>query len=129
MSKKHKIKRKIVSPVPERSSESKPAHVHSPAKLLTAGTLILFEKKTKIFLFILLAAYLILSSLKIYTSNIANWDIFFGSEKSESVIAGKPRFIRMDEWMITSSAVIGQYEAGLPIKNEANGGGNSPVVF
>ena len=129
MSKKHKIKRKIVSPVPERSSESKPAHVHGPANLLTAGTLILFERKTKIFLFILLAAYLILSSLKIHTSNIANWDIFFGLEKSESVIAGKPRFIRMDEWMITSSAVIGQYEAGLPIKNEANGGGNSPVVF
>jgi hypothetical protein len=100
MSKKHKIKKKIT--VPDGSSESKPAQVPGPAKLRTASTLILFDRKTKIFLVILLLAYLVISSLKIHTSNIANWDIFFGLEKSESVIAGKPRFIRMDEWMITS---------------------------
>ena len=129
MSKKHKIRKKIT--VPERSSESKNVSVPSPAKLNTGSGvgLILFDRKAKLFLLILFLAYLLFSSLKIHTSNIANWDLFFGAEKSESVIAGKPRFIRMDEWMITSTSVIGQYEAGLPIKNEANGGGNAPVVF
>ncbi len=129
MSKKYKIKKKINSPVPERSSESKTAQVQGPAKLQTASTLILFERKTKLFLLVLLSAYLILSSLKIHTSNIANWDIFFGQEKSESVLAGKPRFIRMDEWMITSTGIIGQYNAGMPVKNETVGDLNTPVIF
>src|SRR6186713_2127733 len=127
MSKKYKIKKKIT--VPERSSESKPAPVSGPAKLQTASTLILFERKTKIFLFVLLTAYLLLSSLKIHTSNIANWDLFFGLEKPESVLAGKPRFIRMDEWMIGSTGTIGQYNAGMPIKNGSVGDLNSPVVW
>src|SRR5688572_22114088 len=127
MSKKHKIKKKIA--VPEASSESKPAQVPGPTKLKTASSLILFDRKTKIFLFILLSAYLIISSLKIHTSNIANWDIFFGLERSESVIAGKPRFIRMDEWMIGSTGTIGQYNAGMPIKNGSVGDLNSPVVW
>ena len=116
MSKKQKIKKKIV--VPERTSEKRsapvPATAKPPAERRT--NLILFDRKTKIFLFVLLLTYLILSSMKIHTSNIANWDLYFGLEKSESVLAGKPRFIRMDEWMISSTGVIGQYNAGLPLK-------------
>src|SRR5436190_6097698 len=127
MSKKYKIKKKIA--VPERSSESKPAQVAGPAKPKTASTLILFDRKTRVFLLILLLSYLLISSLKIHTSNIANWDLFFGLEKSESVIAGKPRFIRMDEWMISSTAAIGQYNAGMPIKNGSVGELNAPVVW
>src|SRR6187397_1054481 len=127
MSKKHKIKKKIT--VPEGSSESKPAPVQGPAKLKTASSLILFDIKTRAFLLILLLSYLLISSLKIHTSNIANWDLFFGLEKSESVLAGKPRFIRMDEWMITATGVIGQYNAGMPIKNESFGDLNTPVIF
>jgi len=127
MSKKHKIKKKIA--VPEASSESKPAQVPGPAKLKTASSLILFDRKTKIFLLILLLSYLLISSLKIHTSNISNWDIFFGLEKSESVIAGKPRFIRMDEWMISSTGAIGQYNAGMPIMNGSVGELNAPVVW
>jgi hypothetical protein len=127
MSKKYKIKKKIA--VPEGSSESKLAPVPGPAKLKTASSLILFDKKTKTFLLILLSAYLILSSLKIHTSNIANWDLFFGLDKSESVLAGKPRFIRMDEWMISSTGAIGQYNAGMPIKNGSVGELNAPVVW
>ena len=59
----------------------------------------------------------------------ADRDMFFGLEKSESVIAGKPRFLRMDEWMIGAPAVIGQYESGLSLKNEANRDGNAPIDF
>ena len=127
MSKKHKIKKRIA--VPEASSEINTANTAGPAKLKTASSLISFDKKTKIFLAILLLAYLLLSSLKIHTSNIANWDIFFGLEKSESVITGKPRFIRMDEWMISSPAAIGQYNAGMPLKNSSVGELNAPVVW
>ena len=129
MSKKQKIKKKIV--VPERTSEKSPAPVPATAKTHAAPltNLILFDRKTKIFLLVLLLTYLILSSMKIHTSNIANWDLYFGLEKSESVIAGKPRFIRMDEWMISSTGAIGQYNAGLPLKNSSVGDLNAPLVW
>src|SRR5689334_20634991 len=115
MSKKQQIKK---TAVPERSSEKSSTTVSAAAKQSAAQSneLIRFDRKTNIVLLILLVAYLLLSSLKIHTSNIANWDTFFGLEKSESVIAGKPRFIRMDEWMISSTGAIGQYNAGLPLK-------------
>ncbi len=129
MAKKQKIKKRIV--VPERTSEKSSTPVPVTAKQPAAPgvNLILFDTKTKIFLLILLVAYIILSSLKIHTSNIANWDIYFGLEKSESVIAGKPRFIRMDEWMISSTGAIGQYNAGLPLKNSSVGDLNAPLVW
>ncbi len=131
MSKKHKIKKKISSPVTERSSEIQTAPVPVSTKSESGGnaTLILFNRNTKIYLLVLLALYVLLSSLKIHTSNIGNWDTFFGLPKSESVIAGKLRFIRMDEWMISSTGVIGQYNAGMPIKNESVGDLNTPVVW
>ena len=129
MSKKNKIKKKIA--VPEKSSETGP--VSSPAAPRSAGggltQLITFDSKTKIFLAFLFLVYIITSSLKIHTSNISNWDLFFGLEESESVIAGKPRFIRMDEWMISSPGAIGQYKAGMPLKNESVGDLNAPVVW
>src|SRR6187399_3170498 len=129
MSKKYKIKKKIT--VPEGSSESKTASVLGRQKSIprSISVLILFDRKTKIFLGALLLIYLILSSLKIHTSNIANWDMFFGLEKSESVIAGKPRFIRMDEWMVATPALMGQIERDLPLENESFGDLNTPVIF
>jgi len=129
MSKKYKIKKKIT--VPEGSSESKTASVPGRQKSIprSISVLILFDRKTKIFLGALLLLYLILSSLKIHTSNIANWDMFFGLEKSESVISGKPRFIRMDEWMVATPALMGQIERGLPLENKANGDKNAPIVW
>lgn len=130
MSKKHKIKRRISGPVPERSSETQTVSVPAPAKPDSGGTtLILFTRKTNIFLLILLILYIGLSSLKIHTSNIGNWDTFWGLPESESVIVGKPRFIRMDEWMISTPAAIGQYYAGMPLKNESVGDLNTPVIW
>jgi len=129
MSKKHKIKKKTT--VLERSSEIKHASVPSPAKLNTGSGLglILFDRKTKLFLLVLFLCYIILSSLKIHTSQVGNWDTFFGLPKSESVIAGKPRFIRMDEWMVATPALMGQFERGLPLENKANGDKNTPIVW
>ena len=128
MSKKQIIKRKIP---PNERVFNKPVQVPPQTRpaLVPASNLILFDRKAQIFILGLLVLYLILSSLKIHTSSIGNWDTFFGAKESESVIAGQPRFIRMDEWMISTPALMGQHELGLPIKNQANGGANAPVVF
>jgi hypothetical protein len=94
-----------------------------------SNSLIAFDKKTRIFILILISCFFILSLLKIHTSNIANWEPLFGLGESESVIAGKPRFIRMDEWMVATPNAISQYELGLPVKNESIGDKNTPFVW
>jgi len=129
MSKKYKIKKKVASPISENLSDKSAAPKTSSKSLSGATNLILFDKKTKIFLTALLLLYFLLSISKIHTSQIANWDMFFGLPKSESVIAGKPRFIRMDEWMVATPALMGQVERGLPLENKANGDKNTPIVW
>ena len=131
MAKKFKKQKKTNRPAPEKISEEKKTIITPrPQQAETSQSfLIRFDKKTKIFLLILVGLYLILSLLKIHTSNIGNWDLYFGKPESESVIAGKPRFIRMDEWMISTPGALSQYQLGMPIKNEALGAENTPVIW
>ena len=98
-------------------------------KTLNENRLIVFDLKTKLFLFSLLALYFILSLSKVHTSSIGNWDIVSGKPEAETVIAGTPRYIRLDEWMVSTPAIIGQYNAGMPLSNPADGAGNVPVVY
>src|SRR4029077_4391917 len=80
----------------------------TPPKAGDSSSLIVFDKKTKLFLLILLTTYFALSLLKVHTSSIANWEIMFGKPAPQSVLLGKPRFIRMDEWMVSSPSILSQ---------------------
>jgi hypothetical protein len=124
-SSKQNIKTVVTSPVEVKSS---PERVVT-TKNLNENRLIVFDLKTKFFLFSLLALYIILSLLKVHSSSIGNWDIVSGKPEAETVIAGTPRYIRLDEWMVATPAVIGQYNAGMPLNNPADGAGNVPVVY
>jgi hypothetical protein len=127
LAKKYKIQKKSSKPATIKSS-SKPAAPAS-SKIKVTASLIAFDKRTKLFLLILITAYLIMSLLKIHTSSIANWEKVFGKDETEAVITGQPRWIRMDEWMTETPTLIGQYNAGMPISNKAIGGGNAPVIL
>lgn len=91
--------------------------------------LILFDWKTKFFLLVLIGCYFLLSLFKIHTSSVGNWDIMSGKPEAENIIAGNPKYIRLDEWMVATPAIIGQYNAGMPLSNPADGAGNVPVVY
>ena len=119
------IKTLTVDPVETKTSPERPA----AKKNSHENNLILFDFKTKLFLFSLLALYFILSLFKVHTSSIGNWDIVSGKPEVETVIAGTPRYIRLDEWMVATPAVIGQYNAGMPLSNPADGAGNVPVIY
>ena len=92
-------------------------------------TLINFNQKTNLFIVSLLITYALVSALKIHTSNIGYWDIYLGKQSSESVILGKPKFIRMDEWVVIMPSVMSQYALGLPLENPSIGGGKASLVF
>src|SRR5678816_4411768 len=118
-SRKQNIKTPATAPVAIKASPERDV----TRKILNENRLIDFDLKTKLFLFSLLTLYIILSLLKVHTSSIGNWDIVSGKPEAETVIAGTPRYIRLDEWMVATPAVIGQYNAGMPLSNPADGAG------
>lgn len=129
MSKKNKT-RKTKKPVSTRGADERSHTVHKTSVVSPKQSfLISFDRRTKIFLGVLIGAYVILSLLKIHTSNIGSWDLFFGKPESESVIAGKPRFIRMDEWCINTPGALSQYQSGMPVSNPGLGAEHTPVVL
>src|SRR5207249_966823 len=66
---------------------------------------------------------------KLHTSSIAIWDQIFGIQHPESIIAGTPKAIRQDEWMVYTPALIGHYLSGMPTSNPSLGDGNVPVIW
>ena len=130
MSKKRKRNKQGTKSRPVKIKGGKSSVVApTPAKAGHASSLIVFDKKTKRFLLILLATYFALSLLKVHTSSIANWDIMFGKAAPQSVLFGSPKFIRMDEWMVSTPAILSQYALGMPVRNDTLGGVTTPVVW
>jgi hypothetical protein len=130
MSKKRRKDKQGTKSRPTKIKDAKSSVVTpTPAQAGDSSSLIVFDRKTKLFLLILLTTYLALSLLKVHTSSIANWDIMFGKPASQSVLLGTPKFIRMDEWMVISPAILSQYALGMPLRNDTLGGGTTPVIW
>ena len=130
MSKKRRKDKQGTKSRPAKTKDAKSSVVTpTPAQAGDSPSLIVFDNKTKLFLLILLTAYLALSLLKVHTSSIANWDVMFGKPVPQSVLLGKPRFIRMDEWMVSTPAILSQYALGMPMRNDTLGGVTTPVVW
>jgi hypothetical protein len=128
MAQKYKSSKGKVKAIAVPRTEVVTTAIRVETKRVRAG-LIVFDLKVKLYLFVLLGLYFFLSLLKMHTSSIGNWDIMSGKPEAETVVAGTPRWIRLDEWMIATPAVIGQYNAGMPLSNPADGAGNVPVVY
>lgn len=90
--------------------------------------LLIFDKKSYIFIGICLILYFVLSLAKIHTSSVAIWDQFFGIQKPKSLIMGSPRGIRQDEWMIVTPMIVGHNAINKPISNSGLGAGNVPIT-
>ena len=131
MSKRRKKHNKPRSSQSARAPQGKSTMVkpEPSAKALESSPLVRFDRNTRVFLLVLLTAYFAFSLLKIHTSSIANWDVMFGKAVPQSVLLGEPRFIRMDEWMVSSPGILSQYELGMPLRNYTLGGGATPLVW
>ena len=131
MSKRRKKNKKTRSSQSARAPQGKSTIVEAgpSAKALESSPLVRFDRRTSVFLLVLLTAYFALSLLKIHTSSIANWDVMFGKPVPQSVLLGKPRSIRADEWMVSSPNVLSQYALGMPVRNDTLGGQTTPVVW
>lgn len=122
MSKKDNSKKKS-------GGQQLPGKAKLPDLLPENNSLIVFDSKVKVFLLIMIVTYFVISLLKIHTSSVALWSQYFGEKHPKSVIAGTPKGIRQDEWMLSTPGIMGQYQSGFPISNQTFGDGNVPVMF
>lgn len=93
--------------------------------------LIRFDKKVNIFLFACAALFFLFVILKWHNSSIPWWNqvIDDGVDRNRGIIAGQPRGIRSDEWLVTSSFILSQHEKNFPVVNESLGYGKTPLVW
>lgn len=62
------------------------------------------------------------------TSSGAHW-ANFGVGEDPNALLGSPRLIRTDEWLVSQSWVISQYEQGFPVYNQTLPGGMDATVL
>ena len=128
------MSKKKRKPTP-KTSPSTPGKENSKQLITEFSTtefqLIRFDVKTWAFIGICLALYFIFVALKWHNSSIGVWNTFAndGGDPKRGIIAGTPRPIRSDEWKVTSSFILSQYEKGFPLENKAFGPGKTPLAF
>src|SRR3990170_6315870 len=95
------------------------------------SSLIKFDRKAKTYIFGLLLLYFFFIACKWHNASISSWNSFVndgGSEK-RGIVAGKPRSIRSDEWLVVSSFKLAQVNDHFPETNEALGYGKTPLIM
>ncbi|MCD7101234.1 DUF7657 domain-containing protein [Pseudoclavibacter sp. 13-3] len=78
---------------------------------------------------LLVGAACVLVMFGISGSSTAAWASYFGDQAGVTVLAGEPRPIRSDEWMIQSGWVVSQYQLGFPVMNGAFPGGVNSLMY
>ena len=76
----------------------------------------------------LLLVFVVLVALGITGSSTGSWWGYFGSGSDPALLAGTPRAIRSDEWLVQSSWVISQAQQGFPLSNGTFPGGMDATV-
>ena len=77
---------------------------------------------------LLLLIFLILVAFGISGSSTGNWWPTFENGPDPSLIAGSPKAVRSDEWLVQSSWVISQVQQGFPLFNGTFPGGMDASV-
>jgi hypothetical protein len=102
-------------------------------KKFSESHLIAFRSNSILFIGALLVLFIILVSSRIHYSNISEWDAFAKEQDStgtdSKVLLGKPKFIRMDEWRVTTPFILSQIEKGFPVENYSLGAGKAPLMM
>lgn len=62
------------------------------------------------------------------TSSGAHW-LNFGVGEDPNALLGSPRLIRTDEWLVSQSWVVSQYQQGFPVINQTLPGGMDATVL
>ena len=94
---------------------------------LSSFSSFLYKNQGWIFPIIVLSALISLSTLQISGTSAGIYDYLLG-KKPVNLIAGKPRPIRSDEWVVTTPFTVSQYNNGMPAKSKDIGIGQDMSI-
>lgn len=83
------------------------------------------------YIYVIIGIVFILTTLKISGSSIGIWDKYISGEiNKDNVIAGIPRTIRSDEWLVATPLLISQAKSGFEVNNKNIGlAENTSVIY
>lgn len=87
----------------------------------------LYKNRGWIFPTIILSTLVTLSALQISGTSAGVYDYLLGKE-SVNLIAGEPRPIRSDEWVVTTPFAVSQYNNGMPVQSKDVGAGQDMSI-
>jgi len=92
--------------------------------------LIVFDKKVKIYIFLMISGFIFSVLFKLHGLSINVWDNNLPSEKYKinNILIGKAQGIRSDEWLVSTPFVLSQIEHGLPKSNLNIGTNDTPLI-
>lgn len=95
------------------------------------ANLIVFDKPTKIVVYVCLILFVIGVAFKFHYSHIPVWYEIFGqsNKAKKEVVMGKANTIRSDEWLVDATHLLNQYERDFPVINESLGYGHAPLLM
>lgn len=106
-------------------------HLSSAIKSFLTHIINYFNKSIWVFPTIVLIIFIILVALKINGSSIGVYSSLINSpsEPDSSLIAGKPRTIRSDEWIVTTQMILAQSQESYPSFNQNIGNGQNMNII
>ena len=86
--------------------------------------LVRFDKRFKLFLYICVGLFILLTLAKINYSSVGVWNTVIpdGADIKRGIISGTPKSIRMDEWAVSTPFIMSQYHNNFQLENLAIGG-------
>ncbi|MDQ6808770.1 MAG: hypothetical protein M3Z64_05015 [Verrucomicrobiota bacterium] len=82
--------------------------------------------------FLILCAFLFVAAvaLRLNGSSVFVWkEILHDTANPGGLILGAPQYVRSDEWLVWTPAVLAQSERGFPAENPALGAGKAPFLY
>ena len=111
-----KKKQKSVIKSKKPSTTNRPVAVAITKENKVQYELIHFDTKVWAFIVVCLVFFFLFVSLKWHNSSIPRWNEMVpdGGDLKRGLVAGKPLFIRSDEWLVGSSLILAQEKNGFP---------------
>ncbi|MHB9111999.1 MAG: DUF7657 domain-containing protein [Thermoleophilia bacterium] len=97
---------------------------------ISEESLIRFDFRVFLLTFILVLLFALSVGFKLHGSSIGYWDVVFPEARAEKtgLIAGRPKSIRSDEWLVGTPWMLSQYQQGYPVHNYNIGASNDPLL-
>lgn len=92
--------------------------------------LIRFDSRVFLLSFSILLLFIFCVSFRLHYSSVSYWDTIYPSGRGDKsgLLLGSPKSIRSDEWLVTTTFILSQFNKDYPQQNVSIGANKDPLV-